>query len=98
MKTRDNNKIASLAFLYAILIILLAGCADSVTFEEASKVEPVGFWYGLWHGAILPIAWIISLFSEQTAVYAIYNNGGWYDFGFFLGVGGFSATIMSSKK
>lgn len=32
---------------------------------------------------------------RAIAVYAIYNNGGWYDFGFFLGVGGFSATLLS---
>jgi hypothetical protein len=46
----------------------------------------VGFWYGLWHGFILPISWICSLFMDEVAIYAVYNNGGWYDFGFVLGV------------
>jgi len=44
---------------------------------------------------ILPISWFISLFSDSTAIYAIYNNGGWYDFGFVLGcltIGGGSAA------
>lgn len=68
-----------------VILFLLSGCADCVTFEQASKLDPVGFWYGLWHGMILPISWIISLFSDSTAIYAIYNNGGWYDFGFILG-------------
>ena len=31
-------------------------------------------------------AWIGSLFSDAIAVYAVPNNGGWYDFGFFLGI------------
>ena len=77
-----------------VIFLMLSGCADSVTFIEAMKTEPVGFWYGLWHGMIFPFAWIGSLLSESIAVYAIYNNGGWYDFGFFLGVGGFSASIV----
>jgi hypothetical protein len=77
------------------LSFLLYGCADSVTFLEAIKIEPVGFWYGLWHGMIAPVAWIVSLFDESVSVYAIYNNGGWYDFGFMLGIG---ALVRSTKS
>jgi hypothetical protein len=54
---------------------------------------------GLWHGFVFPFAWIGSLFDPQIAVYAVPNNGGWYDFGFFLGItvlGG--GTHFSSKK
>lgn len=75
--------------------VLLTGCADHVTFEQAASLQRVGFWFGVWHGSILPIAWLISLFSEQTAIYAIYNNGGWYDFGFILGISG---TLFSGTK
>ena len=80
-----------------LLSVWLTGCADTVTFTQAGQVEPVGFWYGLWHGMILPFAWIGSLLSDEISIYAIYNNGGWYDFGFFCGVGGFSASIVSSS-
>ena len=45
-----------------------------------------GFWAGLWHGLIFPLAWIASLFLPGVAVYAVPNNGGWYDFGYFLGI------------
>jgi hypothetical protein len=72
--------------VWFVLLSALTGCADHVSLAEAADLEPVGFWFGLWHGAILPVAWIVSLFSDSTAIYAIYNNGGWYDFGFFLGV------------
>jgi len=68
--------------LLILLVLSLSGCADHVTFTQATTVAPVGFWYGLWHGLIAPISWIISLFSDNVAIYAIYNNGGWYDFGF----------------
>lgn len=76
-----------------VMLICLSGCADSVSFSVAASVEPVGFWYGLWHGTILPFSWLVSLFSDSTAIYAIYNNGGWYDFGFAIGVGALGRII-----
>jgi hypothetical protein len=69
-----------------LVALLVAGCADHVTFTEAAAHAPVGFWYGLWHGLILPIAWVVSLFDRDVAIYATYNNGGWYDFGYVWGV------------
>lgn len=85
-------------FISLFFLFMLTGCADYVTFEQAESMIKVGFWHGLWHGIIFPIAWVVSLFSESTAIYAIYNNGGWYDFGFFIGVGGFSASMLATKK
>ena len=82
----------------ALLLLTVAGCADYVPLDQASGMTKVGFWYGLWHGIIFPFAWVVSLFDGSTAIYAVYNNGGWYDFGFFLGVGGFSASLLASKK
>ena len=62
----------------------LAGCAV----QSATAVAPAapGFLLGLWHGFIFPVAWIVSLFVDHVAVYAVPNNGGWYDFGYFLGI------------
>ena len=72
--------------LASCLALCFSGCADKVSFGVASAHTPVGFWYGLWHGMILPFAWLISLFSNEVAIYAIYNSGGWYNFGFVIGV------------
>jgi len=41
----------------------------------------------LWHGIIAPITFIISLFTDSVSMYEVHNTGGWYDFGFVLGVG-----------
>ena len=62
----------------------LAGCAT----QSATAVAPAapGFLLGLWHGFIFPVAWVLSLFLPEVAVYAVPNNGGWYDFGYFLGI------------
>jgi hypothetical protein len=74
-------------FLLFFILLFLSSCADSVSFNDAEALTKVGFWYGLWHGMIIPISWLVSLFSDSTAIYAIYNNGGWYDFGFLIGAG-----------
>lgn len=80
--------------LLVVGLLVLTGCADSIPLWEAVYRQPVGFWYGLWHGLIFPFAWVISLFDNGTAIYAVYNNGGWYDFGFFIGIGGLSAGLF----
>jgi hypothetical protein len=70
----------------AALVLLLAACA-SQTPETVQQAENTPhFLHGLWHGFIFPFAWIGSLFDSGIAVYAVPNNGGWYDFGFFLGI------------
>ena len=65
--------------------LLSTGCAAT---QAADAIQPPapGFWLGLWHGFIFPVAWIVSLFFDKVAVYAVPNNGGWYDFGYFLGI------------
>ena len=45
-----------------------------------------GFLLGVWHGFIFPVAWLLSLFMPDVAIYAVPNNGGWYDFGYFIGI------------
>jgi hypothetical protein len=67
-------------------LLLLAGCARQ-TAETVSQAPDVpGFWLGVWHGFIFPVAWVISLFDPAVAIYAVPNNGGWYDFGYFVGI------------
>lgn len=79
-------------------LLLLSGCADSVPLQQAAAMPPVGFWHGLWHGMILPFAWFVSLFDSDVAIYAVYNNGGWYDSGFMLGVGSVGTSASRSGK
>ncbi len=64
--------------------LLLGGCAH----QAASAIAPAapGFLLGVWHGFIFPVAWVVSLFVPDVAVYAVPNDGGWYDFGYFVGI------------
>ena len=46
-----------------------------------------GFWFGLLHGFIAWPVLILHIFYHSLKVYTFPNAGGWYDFGFLLGVG-----------
>lgn len=71
----------------AVLALLLLGaCARQVPAAVNHAPETPGFLLGLWHGFIFPWAWIASLFDPAIAVYAVPNDGGWYDCGFFVGI------------
>ena len=63
----------------------LTACAATQASDAVAPQAP-GFLLGLWHGFIFPVAWIVSLFVPYVAIYAVPNNGGWYDFGYFLGI------------
>ena len=67
------------------VVVLLAACAAGPN-EAANQANEAGFWLGLWHGLIAPIAFIVSLFNDTVGIYEVDNTGGWYDFGFLVGV------------
>jgi len=78
-----------LVIILAFVALLLASCAagPNVLQDVADEQgEVAGFWAGLWHGIIAPITFVISLFSDKVHIYEVYNNGGWYNFGFLLGM------------
>jgi hypothetical protein len=66
--------------------LLLGACARAAPDAVSHAADTPGFLWGLWHGFVFPWAWIGSLFDPAIAVYAVPNSGGWYDFGFFLGI------------
>jgi hypothetical protein len=73
----------------AVLMVSLASCAPGPnelanTPDEAETVA--GFWQGLWHGLIVPITFILSLFSRGIHIYEVHNNGAWYNLGYLLGL------------
>jgi hypothetical protein len=72
-----------LGFFIVLAASLLAACATQPT---PSAYEPPGFLLGFVHGFISPFALIAELFTN-VRVYAFPNSGGWYDFGFMLGIG-----------
>lgn len=94
---RKGLKRAGRVALAGLLVMLLASCAASGN-ELASRSSDVGFWFGLWHGFISPITFIVSLFNESVGIYAVRNDGGWYDFGFMIGVSFVFGSVLGGSS
>jgi hypothetical protein len=90
-----NRTAKTLALIATALAV--AGC---VAMEAPSAVQPTapGFLLGVWHGFIFPLAFLVSLFTDKMAVYAVPNNGHWYDFGYFVGICFLGVGARSSKR
>lgn len=90
MEPRRRARTLAVAGLAAATLLLLAACAAGVNPEVGTpppgSEAPAGFWLGLWHGVILPVTWIVSLFTDTVTPYEVHNNGNWYDVGFVLGI------------
>jgi hypothetical protein len=84
------------AFVIAAAL-LLAAC---IATEAPTAIHPTapGFWPGVWHGFIFPVTFIFSLFTDRVAIYAVPNNGHWYDFGYFVGIVFLGVGARSSKR
>lgn len=59
---------------------IVAGCAGQPPPASGSP----GFFYGVLHGFLILVDFIVGLFSD-VRIYAYPNSGGWHDFGFLLG-------------
>ena len=83
-------------FLLPLAALALSACAATQAGDAVAPGAP-GFALGLWHGFIFPVAWIVSLFTDKVAIYAVPNSGGWYDFGYFLGIVVFGVGARKSQ-
>ncbi|HUI70556.1 MAG TPA: hypothetical protein VL354_08520 [Spirochaetia bacterium] len=82
-------KKAFAVLVIAIVALSIMSCAPGPNGYVNTKSEKgfvPGFWYGLWNGIISPVTFIISLFNANVQMYEVHNNGGWYNFGFILGI------------
>lgn len=83
---RPGRPSAPVLVLVSVLaLVVLAGCAATAAGVVVPGPDRPGFWLGLWHGLILPIAFVVSLFDDHVAVYSVPNSGHLYDLGFVLG-------------
>ena len=95
----SGNRTLTNVVIVLLLLLILTSCAEVASVDECLYDRPQGFWWGLLHGFIAPFAFIVSLFKDSVAVYAVNNNGGWYDFGFLLGAATiFGGGTKASKK
>lgn len=93
--------------IFVVLIILCAifGMMSGFTPEPNHIVEtctnPAGGFEGFIHGFLLFWTSVFSFFAD-VGVYETCNTGGWYNFGFLIGVifwfGGSTSSASSTRK
>ncbi len=84
---RDMNR-KHLWALLAVVVLALAGCAagpNPLAHHAADGRAAGGFLLGLWHGAIIWVTFVVSLFDHGVSVYEVHNAGWSYDLGFVIG-------------
>ncbi len=85
---RSRRTTAGVVLIGVAVLFLLTACAGAAGPNNVADVDAAhisGFWAGLWQGLIMPITFIVSLFSSNVNIYEVHNNGSWYNFGFVLG-------------
>lgn len=99
----NNNK--RYLILALIVMVIFLSCAPG-NYRWNPKYEgsrPANFWAGLWHGVIVIITFVVSLFTKEVGIYET-NNVGWaYNLGYIIGLmvsvgGGFRYTKRRVKK
>ncbi len=93
-----------LLLFIVILALFFISCApgNEKWNTEINPGAKAGFLYGVWHGTIIIITFIISLFTNEVGLYEI-NNTGWpYNLGFIIGlnisIGGMFSGGKRRKK
>lgn len=74
--------------LFVSLIVLSLSCApgDKRWDQNVNPGHRAGFFAGIWHGLIIIVSFIVSLFVKSVNIYEISNTGWGYDLGFLIGL------------
>ncbi len=82
----NKRYLALSLFLVMALIFITCAPGNERWDQEINPGDMAGFWVGVWHGLIIVITFIVSLFTKEVGLYEI-NNTGWpYNLGFLIGL------------
>ena len=84
-----------------IAVIALTSCAPGNYRWDPEKTpgNEAGFWSGIWHGIIIVITFIVSLFTDKVGLYEVNNNGWRYNLGFIIGLAiSMGGALRGSRK
>lgn len=90
--------------LVLVVVLMSLSCApgNDRWDQEINPGQKAGFWMGVWHGLIIIITFVVSLFTKEVGLYEISNTGWPYNLGFliglFLSVGGGIGGRMHRRR
>jgi hypothetical protein len=79
-----NRRTAS-TLVVLLAAALVVGCAPGNWRWHPDTGAPANFWAGLWHGLIVIVTFVVSLFTKDAGIYETHNVGWGYNIGFILG-------------
>lgn len=74
--------------LLIVIAILALNCApgNERWDQDLHPGHLAGFWVGIWHGLIIIVTFIVSLFTKEVGIYEVHNTGWPYNLGFLIGL------------
>ena len=83
----NSRRYIALGFVLIVALLFLSCAPGNERWDPGiNPDQSAGFWVGVWHGIIIVITFIISLFTKEVGLYEI-NNTGWpYNLGFVIGL------------
>ncbi|MBA6339726.1 hypothetical protein H4J59_01685 [Colwellia sp. MB02u-10] len=81
-------------YISLIVLFLITSCASQPISIDSNSP---GFFIGLFHGFSIVFSLIGSLFTD-IRIYASPNSGGWYDYGYFIGVAAFFNVVKKFEQ
>jgi hypothetical protein len=79
---RSSGRLVAVLGLAALVCTACAAGPNAAVGQSPDA----GFWLGVWHGFIVPVTFVISLFTDDVTIYEVANDGNWYDVGYVLGL------------
>jgi len=83
------SKVKNFGVTILVLLAMSSCAAGPNTAQDtvAGNGDIAGFWYGIWHGIISPVTFIVSLFDHTVNFYEVHNTGATYNLGFVIAAG-----------
>lgn len=97
-KVLQKSKTFFMLSLIIIIMIILVMAIYFYTDLSLPNGDLAEFFMGIWHGIIIVISFIGSLFSDKYTIYEATNTGSWYDFGYLIGLSALTAARASIKR
>lgn len=92
---REDGYITFVGLLMLAAYIALFIWYDHTAIPHTYPRPYTTFWWGMVHGAFIVPTFIVSLFQQHITIYQVANDGGWYNFGYLLGIGGTLRVVIS---
>ena len=82
-----NRRYVVVALILVVALVLLNCAPGNERWDQDINFgNEAGFWVGVWHGLIIVISFVVSLFTKEVGLYEISNTGWPYNLGFLIGL------------